>query len=300
MSVAADSAKLRGRLLHDAPMSRYSSWRAGGSARVLFMPADADDLAEFWSMHSMDESLHFIGLGSNLLVRDGGVFEPVVRMAPGLKGMELTEEGMVYAEAGVAMPRLAKFAASNQLGQAGFMAGIPGSVGGALAMNAGCFGFEVWERVHSATLIDDQGAMVTLPASQFTTGYRSVKHGRLAKLRFVAARFSFAALQPGELDSDKQVMETRVATQPIGTANAGSVFVNPPNDSAGRLIQSVGLAGHTVGAAQISQKHCNFIINLGGASASDIEQLIAHAKQLVKTAHGVELQPEIRIIGEGA
>lgn len=300
MTMSAARPELAGKLLADAPMARYSSWRAGGAAKVLFMPADAADLAAFWRHHGLGRELHFIGLGSNLLVRDGGVSEPVVRLAPGLRQLKLAGEGLIAAEAGVAMPKLARFAAAHGLGQAGFMAGIPGSVGGALAMNAGCFGAAIWERVADATLLDDRGALVTVPAREFAFGYRRVSHPRHKRLRFVAATFAFAPLAPGEAQADREVMARREASQPIGTANAGSVFVNPPADSAGRLIEAAGLAGHTIGAAQISPKHCNFIVNLGGATAAEIERLIDHARAEVRERFGVTLEPEVRIIGAAA
>ena len=298
--MAAARAELLGRLVHDAPMARYSSWRAGGHARVLFMPASAADLALFWQREGLTRPVHFIGLGSNLLVRDGGVSEPVVRLAPGLRELTLGEGGRVHAQAGVAMPKLAKFAAANGLGQAGFMAGIPGSVGGALAMNAGCFGCEVWQLVEAATLIDDHGELVTVPAREFAFSYRSVSHATLDTLRFVAATFSFAPLAAGELEADRAVMAKREASQPIGTANAGSVFINPPGDSAGRLIEAAGLAGFSIGAAQISPKHCNFIVNTGAASAREIEELILHAQAKVKQRFAIALRPEVRIIGKDA
>ncbi|MBF2735243.1 MAG: UDP-N-acetylmuramate dehydrogenase [Betaproteobacteria bacterium AqS2] len=294
---AAAPARLRGRWDEDVPMARYSSWRAGGRARRLFQPADQDDLREFLAQADGEAmaQLHFIGLGSNLLVRDAGVAGTVVRMGAGLRGLRLLDDGTVYAEAGVAMPKLARFAKDKGLGGAGFMAGIPGTVGGALAMNAGCFGRATWETVERVALLAADGAELEIPAAEFSFGYRSLSHPRHERPLFLAAWLRLPPPAPGEWEED-----ARQATQPIGTPNAGSVFVNPAGDAAGRLIEEAGLAGHRIGAAQISPKHCNFIVNLGGASAADIEDLIEAARAAVRERFGVDLRLEVRIIGERA
>lgn len=296
----ARSEAPRGRTVAGAPMSRYNSWRAGGAAETLFFPEDVGDLALYLAGLGEGESVLFVGLGSNLLVRDGGIAGTVVRTAPGLCALEDLGGGAVRAEAGVAMPKLSRFAASCGLGGAGFMAGVPGTVGGALAMNAGCFGSETWELVSNASVALASGEVRVLDAAEFEVGYRSVRHREVDPLWFVAAEFSFPPRREGEDESDREVMRRRDATQPIGTANSGSVFKNPPGDSAGRLIEASGLAGRKVGGAAVSEKHCNFIVNTGGASAADIEGLIEEVRKETKRSSGVELELEVRIVGDRA
>lgn len=288
---------VRGKVLHDASMARYSSWQAGGTAATLFMPADAQDLAAFLANLPADTPRYFVGLGSNLLVRDGGVDGVVVRLAPGLSTLEQVGVTGIHAQAGVAAPKLARFAGEAGLGGAEFMAGIPGSIGGALAMNAGCFGGTTWDIVTSVTIATSNGEVLELPATEFDTGYRQVVHKQLAQLSFLGAHFALTA-GAKTADETRKLLAQRAATQPIGTANAGSVFINPADDAAGRLIEAAGLAGKRIGAAEVSDKHCNFIINTGSATASDIEDLIEHVRTTVQADTGVVLVPEVRIIGE--
>ncbi len=297
MMVMADT-DVRGRLLINASMARYSSWRAGGRAAQLFIPADMKDLVKFITALEPQVALYFVGLGSNLLVRDGGLDGVIVRLAPGLTSLSLGEPGIVRAQAGVAAPKLARFATSCQLGELAFMVGIPGSVGGALAMNAGCYGSTTWQFVHQVTLLTRAGELLNVPAYEFKAGYRCVSHPDYRQALFVEAKFKLDATQSVDTDTTEQIMREREKTQPIGTANAGSVFVNPPNESAGRLIESAGLAGYQIGAAQISPMHCNFIVNLGGASAADIENLIEHARSVVFAKFAIELKLEVKILGK--
>lgn len=292
--------KVRGRCVNDAPMARYSSWRVGGIAETLFFPEDIEDLAVMLSTLEADVPVHMVGLGSNLLVRDGGIDGVVVRTAPGLTEIRDMGDNTVYAQAGVAMPKLARFAAQNGHGGAGFMAGVPGTVGGALSMNAGCFGSSTWERVRKVVMIAPGGKTVEAAADEFEVGYRHVRHRTLDPVWFVAAEFKFPPRQEYEDEKDREMMARRDATQPIGTANAGSVFTNPDGDSAGRLIEAAGLAGHKVGDAQVSEKHCNFIVNLGNATAADIEDLINEVHDATLVHSGVDLNLEVRIIGDRA
>lgn len=297
---AAAPVQLRGRWAEDVSMARYSSWRAGGKARRLFQPADQDDLCAFLSSApaGAKEELHVIGLGSNLLVRDAGVGGTVIRLGAGLRGLRMLEDQRcIYAEAGVAMPKLARFARKHQLGGAGFMAGIPGTVGGALAMNAGCFGRTTWETVERVLLLDAAGQAYEIEAAEFETGYRSVRHPQHRQPLFMGAWISLPEPAADEWERDERMLAQREATQPLGTPNAGSVFVNPEGEAAGRLIEAAGLAGKRIGAAQVSPKHCNFIINLGGASAADIEELIETVQAAVLADAGVRLETEVRIIG---
>src|SRR5665647_1768077 len=285
-----------GKLLLNEPLARYTSWRVGGKADRLYIPAGLQDLQNF--LHSLDdnEAVHFIGLGSNLLVRDGGVRGTVVLMHNVLTNLRM-DGGLVYAEAGVTCAKLAKFSARQHRHGAEFMAGIPGTVGGALAMNAGCHGAETWDVVTRVMTVDRQGVIHTRDKSEFTPTYRHVEMP--ANEWFLAAWF---ALAKGDASEAKQKMKAllakRLATQPLNLPNAGSVFRNPPGDFAARLIEACGLKGFTIGGAQVSEKHANFIVNLGNATASDIEKLIAHVRETVKQQQGVELQQEVRVIGE--
>jgi UDP-N-acetylmuramate dehydrogenase len=281
------------------PMARYVSWRAGGPADRFFVPRDLADLSAFLPSLPKDEQLLFLGLGSNLLVRDGGFRGTVIlmhqaKLAPALRA------GLVYAEAGVASPKVARFAALHHLSGAEFMAGIPGTVGGALAMNAGCYGSETWDIVARAVTVDRSGELHERSKSEFDIGYR---HCRPPEEEwFVAAYF---ALQPGDGEASrrriKEFLARRIGTQPLQLPNAGSVFRNPPGDHAARLIESCGLKGLQRGGARVSEKHANFIVNPDGAArAADIEWLILEVKRIVAENTGVQLVPEVRIVGDPA
>lgn len=310
MSTEQAFVNARGRLLRDAPMAEYVSWRAGGTADWLFEPADVADLQQLLAELPLEWPLIWVGLGSNLLVRDGGWHGMVIRLQPGLRAVRrvslTADRGEVYAEAGVALPKLARFCAGEHLAGAAFMAGIPGTVGGALAMNAGCYGGETWQMVDRVTTVDRRGVLHQRGREAFMTAYREVKWVDAAteaqtEEGFVGAYFS---LPVGDSSTEQQEMaallQRRSASQPLGQPNAGSVFRNPPGDHAARLIESCGLKGHQIGGAQVSTKHANFIVNTGTASAADIEQLIDIVAQNVERQTGVCLQREVRIVGEKA
>jgi len=292
---------LRGVLALNAPLAPHTSWRAGGHADVAYVPADRDDLALFLRQLPIFESVTVLGLGSNTLVRDGGVRGAVVLLHnPG--GMLAVADGLVYAEAGVACPKLARFAARHGCAGAEFLAGIPGTVGGALAMNAGCYGGETWAQVAKVELATRDGGFVIRTPADYAVGYRSVKRadGRAADGIFTAAWFRFA---PGDGDAARarirELLARRLESQPLDQPNAGSVFRNPPGDHAARLIESAGLKGFSIGGARVSDKHANFIVNAERqASAADIERLIEHVQQVVATRTGVTLEREVRIIGD--
>lgn len=310
MAEALNQQHLRGELRHNEPMAKHVSWRAGGVAARAYWPADVDDLAAFLRQISVSEVLYFCGLGSNLLVRDGGVRATVVFTHWALRQINLlsTEENTIaiYAEAGIASPKVARFAALHGAEGAEFLAGIPGTVGGALAMNAGCYGGETWNIVESVRTIDRRGVVHQRAASEFRIGYRSVEGP--ADEAFVAATFRVPRAD-GDLAGNKsrnkirELLSRRIASQPLQQPNAGSVFRNPPNDHAARLIEACGLKGMRIGGAEISRKHSNFIVNVGGAGvtkAADIEALIDLAQNTVRERFGVELESEVRIIGERA
>jgi UDP-N-acetylmuramate dehydrogenase len=291
--------------MQDEPMSRHTSWRVGGKADHVYLPGGWQDLSEFLKALPHGEPVHFVGLGSNLLVRDGGVRGTVVLMhgggQSGTKGGALSEMRMegdrLYAEAGVTCARLARFAAKQHRHGAEFFAGIPGTVGGALAMNAGCHGGETWDLVQRALTIDRHGAVHERSQVDLEIGYRHV--GLPGEEWFVAAWFELPDGEATEAEQKiKSLLAKRLETQPLNLPNAGSVFRNPEGDYAARLIQSCGLKGFRIGGAQVSEKHANFIVNTGEATATDIESLIAHVHDSVLRETGTDLQREVRIIGE--
>ena len=294
---------IRGELRKDEPMSRHVSWRAGGCVAQFFKPADLADLQAFLPTLAKDEPVLFVGLGSNLLVRDAGFDGTVVLTTPMLHGLTLDEADatLVCAGAGVASPHVAKFAARHALAAAEWLAGVPGTIGGALAMNAGCYGTETWEQVVDCTTIDRDGVLHTRTAADYDIGYRHVAAKYVNEEWFVAARFRFpvgdAALAKARI---KELLTRRMASQPLDKPNAGSTFRNPPGDHAARLIEACGLKGFTIGGAQVSIKHANFIINTGTASAADIENMIGHMQATVKEKTGVELVREVKIVGSAA
>lgn len=293
---------LRGKLRRDEPMARHVSWRAGGCADRAYVPADTADLVDFLHRLPLEEPVFFVGLGSNLLVRDGG-FRGTVVLMHDTRGALRMEGELVYAEAGVASPKVARFAATRGLEGAEFLAGVPGTVGGALAMNAGCYGAETWEVVERAQTIDRSGNLRDREPGEFDIGYRrcALREGSLGESEwFVAAWFRFRRGDSrSALAGIRELLSRRIASQPLKLPNAGSVFRNPAGDHAARLIEACGLKGLTIGGARISEKHANFIVNPGGrATAADIEAVIELARARVLSEFGIMLVPEVRIIGE--
>lgn len=290
---------LRGTLKAGEPMARYVTWRAGGPAERLYVPADLEDLAAFLRAQPPGEPLLFVGLGSNLLVRDGGVRGTVVLMHAARRHPELAD-GRVYAEAGVACPKVARFAARHDLAGAEFLAGIPGTVGGALAMNAGCYGGETWNVVERVLTIDRSGALRTRAPGDYDIGYRHCALRSRGEEWFAAAWFKLPPGDGGVARAKMRILlARRIAAQPLELPNAGSVFRNPPGEHAARLIEVCGLKGLARGGARVSEKHANFIVNpKGRASAADIEGLILEVQERVRRMTGVELLAEVRIVGE--
>ncbi len=309
---------LRGTLHCDEPMARHVSWRAGGSARCTYAPADLDDMAVFLRGLPDAEPVCMVGLGSNLLVRDGGYGGTVIFTHWALREVEVSAvaglAGVIRAQAGVASPKVARIAAINNLAGAEFLAGIPGTVGGGVAMNAGCYGGETWDIVSQVETIDRTGTLRVRTPGHYTVGYRSVER-RCRQLSsvpgcgarknadaeewFVSATFKLPRGDGIESRAKiKALLSQRIAAQPLGMPNAGSVFRNPRGDHAARLIEACGLKGRVIGGAAISAKHSNFIVNTGGASAADIEALIELAQQTVQQRFGIALEREVRVIGE--
>jgi UDP-N-acetylmuramate dehydrogenase len=301
--MSAQASGQRGELRENEPMAAHCSWRAGGRAKRFYIPADLQDLAWFLERVPPEEPLLFVGLGSNLLVREGGWKGTVVLMHGPGKHPRMTYN-RIYAEAGVACPKVARFAALNNLSGAEFLSGIPGTVGGALAMNAGCYGGDTWEFVDEAQTIDRYGTLKWRHKSEFAHGYRQCVMKEGGKLGvdtwFAAAHFKFPAGNAEDSrEAIRNLLERRVESQPLNLPNAGSVFRNPDGGKAAKLIDASGLKGFAIGSARVSEKHANFIVNpKGAASAADIEALIRHVQQVVKDKHGVELVPEVLIVGE--
>ena len=299
---------LRGALRLREPLARYTSWRVGGPADRFYVPSDLDDLANFLRQVPAGEPVCFIGLGSNLLVRDAGLRGTVVLTHSAGKRPELvsTPAGpRVYAEAGVASPKVARFAAMHDLAGAEFLSGIPGCIGGALAMNAGCYGGETWGIVARVAMIDRSGALHMRGKDDFEVGYRhcALRGAHLGEDAWFAAAWFELPVGDGAASRAriKDLLARRIASQPLGLPNAGSVFRNPPGEHAARLIEACGLKGLARGAARVSEKHANFIVNpKGAARAADIEWLIAHVRESVLARTGIDLHPEVRVIGEAA
>ena len=283
----------RGKLRYDEPMSRHTHWRVGGPAQVFFVPADRADLAEF--LRHLDPALpvHFIGLGSNLLVRDEGISGAVLSLGRAFRGVRQVAARIVEAGAATPCTALAKHCENLELGPAEFFAGIPGTLGGALAMNAGAFGGETWDSIEALETIDRKGVEHVRGRDEYRPGYRQL--GGPPSECFLLARFRFEATS--QSGRRRSLMAERRRRQPLDLPSCGSVFRNPPGGYAGELIDRTGLKGLREGAAEVSPKHANFIVNHGGATATDIERLIRRVQDRVREATGVSLQPEVRILG---
>jgi UDP-N-acetylmuramate dehydrogenase len=294
--MVATELKLRGVMSVDEPLSRHTTWRVGGPARSFYQPADSADLIMFLQQLADDEPLLWLGLGSNLLVRDGGFPGTVIATQGCLMEMTLTGEKTVRVEAGVPSAQVARFATRSSLTGVEFLAGIPGTLGGALAMNAGAFGSEIWQRVAWVETVDHFGQLHKRQKSEFEIGYREVKG--VEGEWFLAAHLTLESGDSAETVTHiRQLLDRRAATQPIRQPSCGSVFRNPESDHAARLIEAAGLKGRQVGGAEVSEKHANFIVNNGGATAADIEALIALVQREVEQQSGICLQTEVHRVG---
>jgi UDP-N-acetylmuramate dehydrogenase len=289
-------AEFAGRLRFNEPMHRHTSWHAGGPADVFFTPRDVLDLSTFLARIPSQTAVLWIGLGSNLLVRDGGLRGAVISTNGVFQGLSRLSHTQVQAEAGVPCARLAKQCVKWGLGPAEFFAGIPGTLGGALAMNAGAFGGETWNHVMEVDVMDRSGRRHTRRRADYQIGYRTAR-GPEGEC-FIAARLQFEAKPGAHQNVIASLLAKRRQTQPIGEWSCGSVFTNPEGDHAARLIESAGLKGFRIGDASVSLKHSNFIINHGTARAADLEAVIMHVQKTVSERFGVVLTPEVRIVGE--
>jgi UDP-N-acetylmuramate dehydrogenase len=271
------------------PMSKHCSLRTGGQTSQFFVPEDEAALSYF--LKNNKTQLLFVGLGSNLLVRDKG-FDGTTIHTKNFNSLDISKD-FIDSGAGTSLAKLSRFSQANLKYGAEFLSAIPGSVGGALAMNAGAFGSEIWQYVVSVKTINLTGDIQERFPSDYKINYRSVIHQFSGEF-FISARFNFDLKQPQ--DNVRDLLHKRNSTQPIGLASCGSVFKNPKDTYAAKLIESSGLKGFCIGGACVSEKHANYIINQNNASAMDIENLIAHIQNTIKDKHNVELETEIIII----
>jgi UDP-N-acetylmuramate dehydrogenase len=294
--IAARAPRLRGRLLVNALLADITWFRVGGPAQVLFTPADAEDLAYFLASLPPDMPTFVIGLGSNLLVRDGGVPGVVIRLGRGFSKIEVEPRHRLRAGTAVPDVKLARAAADAGISGLSFYRGVPGSIGGALRMNAGAHGRETKDVLLEAQAVDRQGRMHTLPLAAMDMTYRHC--GVPDDWIFTEALFQGAPGDPAEIARQMaEVAEYREANQPIKERTGGSTFKNPPGNSAWKLIDKAGCRGLRVGGAKVSEMHCNFLINDRNASAADVERLGETVRARVKAATGVVLDWEIIRLG---
>mgnify|MGYP002001032210 FL=1 len=279
-------------------MAKHTSWGIGGCADLFYSPKSREDLVSFLSSVDPNLPITWIGKGTNILVRDAGIRGVVISTKSFLKEIEKTSKYLYKVEAGVACVELALFCQKNGIGPAAFFSGIPGSIGGALTMNAGSFGMETWDLVIEVEVINEKGDISFLEKESFDIAYRTVTFP--FRLWFLSCSMSLSSDEQTTKDNLIELRNQRIKTQPLSEDTCGSVFKNPPGNFAGALIEGSGLKGFKIGSASISEKHANFIVNEGGATARDIENLIKHTRQAVREKFDIDLQPEVRIIGEAS
>ena len=290
--------KFEGDCSYDESMAKHTSWRVGGRADLFYSPKSRKDLVYFLSSIDPNLPITWIGRGTNILVRDAGIRGVVISTKSFLKEIEKTSEYLYKVEAGVACVELALFCQKNGIGPAAFFSGIPGSIGGALTMNAGSFGMETWDLVKEVEVINEKGDISFLEKESFDIAYRTVTFP--FRLWFLSCSMSLSSDEQTTKDNLIELRNQRIRTQPLSENTCGSVFKNPPGNYAGALIEGSGLKGFKIGSASISEQHANFIVNEGGATARDIENLIKHTRQAVREKFDIDLQPEVRIIGEAS
>jgi len=277
-------------------MSAHTSWRVGGPADIFLRPDNIENLQHFLMELPSGTPLVWVGLGSNLLVRDGGIRGAVICTGGLKREIERLDAIRVRVSAGLPCALLARQCVRWKLGPAAFFAGIPGTIGGALAMNAGAFGGETWDQIESVEMVDRGGERHKRLPSDFDLSYRTV-HGASDEW-FLSAVFCFGPDEETSMSDIRGITKLRAETQPVGQPSCGSVFKNPPNGFAAQLIEEAGLKARCVGGAVVSEKHANFIINTGKATAADIENLILQVREAVEEFHGVTLEMEVQVVGE--
>ena len=286
---------IRGEIINSEPMKKHTSLRVGGVAQYFYKPSDMDDLIHFLSLLDNDVSIFWLGRGSNILVRDKGLSGVVISSSKILREIKRINELTIKVEANVPCTMLAKKCIRWGLGPSEFFSGIPGSLGGALAMNAGAYGNETWERVVSVKTINRNGIIKNRISEEYQIDYRDVK-GPINEW-FVSAILKFESNKIPSMERQKEMLEQRKESQPLGKPSCGSVFRNPPGGFAAKLIEQSNLKGYRIGGASVSLKHANFIITDDSACANDVEQLIEYIRSTVKNLHDIELKCEVRIIG---
>lgn len=295
MSACNALPNVRGTYQFGAALKDHVWFRAGGPAEVLYRPADADDLAAFFAAKPEGVPVTFIGVGSNLLVRDGGVPGVVIRL-PAVFGKVEVEGLRIRAGAAALDSAVARKAADAGIAGLEFLRGVPGTIGGALRMNAGCYGSEIKDVFVEATAIDGKGAKHVLSAADMNFAYR--KSAVPGDFLFVEAIFEGQADEPAAVKARmEELLARREISQPIGAKTGGSTFKNPPGAQAWKLIEDAGCRGLKIGDAMVSDVHCNFLINLGGATAAEIEALGEEVRRRVKETSGIELEWEIKRVG---
>jgi len=295
LGLKAAMPKLRGRLLANQSLKELTWFRVGGSAQLLFMPEDEADLCYFLANLPADIAVTAIGLGSNLIVRDGGVPDAVIRLGRGFNEISIED---LNVRAGAAVPDVKVARAAQEAGIAGlsFLRGIPGGVGGALRMNGGAYGRETKDALVAARAVDRQGRIHVMSNADLHYSYRHC--GAPDDYIFTQALFAGDRGDPAAIAAEmEKITESREATQPVKSRTGGSTFKNPPGHKAWQLIDAAGCRGLRIGDAQVSELHCNFLINLGSATAADIETLGETVRQRVKDHSGVDLEWEIKRIG---
>ncbi|MEE9354603.1 MAG: UDP-N-acetylmuramate dehydrogenase [Methylococcaceae bacterium] len=288
---------MKGRLLLNEKLDRYTSWRTGGLADRLYFPTDKQDLSDFVQSLNSNEPLFWLGLGSNLLIRDGGIRGTVVSLRGCLEKITKIDEQTLCVEAGARCGKVARFSEKQDMTDAEFLAGIPGTMGGALKMNAGAFGKETWQLVQQVESITQSGKIIKRDPAEYEISYRQVNGPMDEWFISMTLQLTKSVSTDGR-NKIREMMLRRSTTQPINKPSCGSVFKNPPGDYAARLIEVSGLKGHRIGDACVSNMHANFIVNEGKATSAEIEQLIDLVIEEVDKKQGVRLQREVQIVGE--
>ena len=299
MMLRCDTENLKGTLHFGYSLKRLNTWRVGGAADCFFKVDDVAALGYFLKYCVADYPVFYLGLGSNVLVRDGGIKGIVISLGNGFNWIKQCGEDIICAGASTSCAQLARFYVNNGLPGVEFMVGIPGTLGGALRMNAGAFGSEIWDYAIAIETLDRRGAKKKRVRSEIDVGYRfmdlpddeCIISGKFKRPQKIKDKDRLKAQL-------KTYLEMRNRTQPTNAPTCGSVFKNLQGGSAGKLIEECGLKSYTVGDAMVSEKHANFIVNKGSATANDIEKLIAHIQAVVKERSGVHLQPEVVIVGD--
>lgn len=290
--------QFNGDLRFNEPMSKHTSLRVGGPAEQFFIPHSVEDLSIFLKTLDSNLPILWLGRGSNLLVRDGGLSGVVVATSKISNVIEKVGKYLVRVGASIPCTKFARQCIRWKLGPSEFFSGIPGTIGGALSMNAGAFGYETWDNVFEVHTINREGKIRTRNPKDFQVSYRNVLGPE--NEWFIEAKMLFDPKFEASMEKQKDIMNARKNTQPIGLPSCGSVFKNPPGDFAARLIESANLKGYRIGGAEISSKHANFVINVGSATAEDIEKLILFMRKTVLKVHNVMLKKEVRIVGSGS